>query len=365
MIEGGRLPTGFLNYSVLGWYMGRRLRAFWGLLKAASADWVNDHAQRLGAALSFYTILAISPLFVIVFFLVNLWLNTTSAREQIFDQLRDLIGPQGAQALQTILVNPHQHAQGTVASIIAICTLVITATGLFLELQQDLNLIWGVEARPGQGWRGFIKNRLLSFAMILGIGFLLLVSLIVSAALAVLNKYFSTMIPGAAVLWQVVNILVSLGVITLLFAMIYKVLPDVKIAWREVWVGAVITALLFTAGKFLLGMYLGRSTVASAYGAAGSLVILLLWIYYSAQILFFGAELTQVYACRFGKRMEPADHAQWIGQGKCPVREIETNRTKAKRTRQQSPLPANFECQRQLVRHVSEQVRSWHAWRGR
>jgi membrane protein len=293
------------------------VRAFWGLLREAATSWVNDHAQRLGAALSFYTILAVSPLFVIVFFIVNLWLDTTSAREQIFDQLRDLIGPQGTHALQTILVNPRQQAQGPVAGAIAIGALLITATGLFLELQDDLNLIWGVEKKPGQGMRSFIKNRLLSFAMVIGIGFLLLVSLVVSAALAALNKYFSGMIPGATTFWQVVSVLVSLGVITLLFAMIYKVLPDVKIAWCDVWVGAAITALLFTTGKFLLGMYLGRSAVASAYGAAGSAGIILLWVYYSAQILFFGAELTRVYACRFGKRMEPTEHAQWIGQGKC------------------------------------------------
>lgn len=341
------------------------MRAFWGLLKATATDWINDHAQRLGAALSFYTILAASPLFVIVFFIVNLWLNATSARQQIFDQIGALIGPQGAQALQTILVNPHQQSQGPVASVIALGTLVLTATGLFLELQEDLNLIWGVEEKPGQGVRGFIKNRLLSFAMIIGIGFLLLVSLLVSAALSALNKYFSGFLPGATVLWQMVNILVSFGVITLLFAMIYKVLPDVKIAWREVWVGAAITALLFTVGKFLLGMYLGRSTVASAYGAAGSAVIILLWIYYSAQILFFGAELTQVYACRFGKKLEPADHAQWIGQGKSDTSQIESKSARPKPINRPAPLPANFEHQRRLVQRVADQVRSWHSWHGR
>lgn len=344
--------------------MGRRLRAFWDLLKATGANWMNDHAQRLGAALAFYTILAVSPLFVIVFFIVDLWLNTTSAQAQIFHQISDLIGPKGAQALQTILVNPHQPARGVIASTIAIVTLLITATGLFLELQDDLNLIWGVEAKPGQGLRGFIKNRLLSFAMIVGVGFLLLVSLLVSAALAALNKYFSGMIPVAAVLWQVVNVLVSLGVITLLFAMIYKVLPDVKVAWREVWVGSIITALLFTAGKYMLGMYLGRSAVTSAYGAAGSAVIILLWVYYSAQILFLGAEFTQVYACRFGRKMEPAGHAQWIGQGKCPP---ERARPKVKRRTadQPAPVPADIAHQRRLIRQVSEQVHSWHTWRGR
>lgn len=298
------------------------LRASWSLLKAAATSWVDDRAQRLGAALAFYTILSVSPLFVIVFFIVNLWLSATSAREQIFAQIGDLIGPEGAQALQTILITPKPHT-GVVASAIAIGTLIVTATGLFIELQEDLNIIWGVQTKPGRGWRGFVKTRLLSFAMIVGTGFLLLVSLLVSAALSALNKYFSGRIPTSGVLWQIANVVVSLGVVTLLFAMIYKVLPDVKIAWREVWVGAGLTAVLFTAGKFLLGLYLGRSTVASAYGAAGSAVIILLWVYYSAQILFFGAELTQVYACRFGRRPEPAAHAEWIGKGKCPPKEGE------------------------------------------
>ena len=267
------------------------------LLKAAATAWVNDRAQRMGAALSFYTVLAVSPLFVIVFFIVNLRLSATSARDQIFDQIRDLIGPQGCCCCKNILVSPQLHAQGWVASAFAIGTLLVTVTGLFIELQDDLNLIWGVEAKPYQGIRGFIKNRsTLSFAMLIGTGFLLLVSLVVSAALAAANKYFSGMVPGAAWFWQAVNVVVSVGVTTLLFAMIYKVLPDVKIpAGAKFGSGAVTTALLLLVGKFLLGMYLGRSSVASTYGAAGSAVVILIWVYYAAQILFFGAELTQVF----------------------------------------------------------------------
>ncbi|MDB6022547.1 MAG: Ribonuclease [Pedosphaera sp.] len=204
------------------------------------------------------------------------------------------------------------------ASAIAIVTLLITATGVFMELQDALNLVWGVEENPGLGWRGFIKNRLLSFALIVGIGFLLLVSLLVSAGLEAAGKYFGGLLPGSVGSWRLVNTLVSFGVVTLLFALIFKVLPDVKITWRDVWIGAAITALLFTAGKFLIGMYLGRSTIVSAYGAAGSVVIVLLWVYYSAQILYFGAELTQAYACRFGQRIEPAKNAHWINPAKCP-----------------------------------------------
>ncbi|MDB6021555.1 MAG: Ribonuclease [Pedosphaera sp.] len=295
-----------------------RLKEFWDLLKAAVNAWFADRAQRLGASLAFYTVLALPPLFVIVLFIVSLWVSAASARTEIFTEISALLGDQGAKALESILVNPQQHSNGLVASAIAIGTLLITATGVFMELQDALNLVWGVEEKPGQGWRGFIKNRLLSFALIVGIGFLLLVSLLVNAGLEAADKYFGGLLPGAVGSWRVVNTLVSLGVVTLLFALIFKVLPDAKIAWRDVWVGATITALLFTAGKFLIGMYLGRSTVVSAYGAAGSAIIVLLWVYYSAQILYFGAELTQAYACRFGSRIEPKENAQWINPAKCP-----------------------------------------------
>lgn len=298
-----------------------KAREFWELLKAAVNAWFADRAQKLGASLSFYTILALPPLFVIVLFIVSLWVSAASAQQEIYGQLSALLGDAGAKAVENILTNPQQQTRGVIASAIAIGTLIITATGVFLDLQDSLNLIWGVEEKPGQGLRSFIRNRLLSFAMIVGIGFLLLVSLLLSAGLETMDKYFIGLLPGTIEIWRAINSVVSFGVITLLFALIYKVLPDVKIAWRDVWIGAAITALLFTLGKFLIGMYLGRSSVVSAYGAAGSAIIVLLWVYYSAQILFFGAELTQVYACRFGKRIEPTHNAHWINPAKCPQNE--------------------------------------------
>jgi membrane protein len=194
--------------------------------------------------------------------------------------------------------------------------LIITATGLFIELQDALNTIWRVEAKPGHGVLGFVRIRLLSFAMVVGIGFLLMVSLIVSAALAVATKYIGGFLPSVGIVSEIGSNLVSFAVIMVLFAMIFKVLPDVKIAWRDVWIGAAVTSLLFTAGKFLLGWYLGRSTTITAYGAAGSVVLILLWVYYSAQILFFGAEITKVYATRFGVRPQPSLHAQWVSAPK-------------------------------------------------
>ena len=291
------------------------LKGIWGLLKTAASCWMKDNAPRLGASVSYYTIFALSPLFIICIFIASLWFNKAFVQTQLFDQVGSLLGKRAAQGLQSALSSAVPHAQGWLASIIAIATLILSSTGLFMELQAALNAIWGVEQKPSQGIWGFVRVRLLSFAMIVAIGFLLLVSLIVSAALAAVGKYIAALVPGLDILWMIVNVSVSFLVITVLFAMIFKVLPDVKISWSDVWVGSATTALLFTAGKTLLGLYLGRSSTVSAYGAAGSLVLVLLWVYYSAQILFFGAELTQAYANRYGARLEPKPYAQWVQPG--------------------------------------------------
>ena len=292
-----------------------KLKETWGLLRAAGECWVAHNAARLGAALSYYTIFAISPLFVIIIFIASLWFNKSAVQTALYAQLSDLAGPQGAHAIESALSASAPHNQGLVASVLAIGTLILSATGLFLELQGDLNTIWGVEPKPTGTWSGvwsFVKNRLLSFAMVLGIGFLLLVSLVLSAVVASAAKYLSALTPGLGGMTLVMHDLLSFAVISVLFAMIFKVLPDVKIAWREVWIGAVVTAVLFTGGKVLLGLYLGRSATVSAYGAAGSVILVLLWVYYSSQILFFGAEVTQAYANQFGARLEPKENAQWV-----------------------------------------------------
>jgi len=288
---------------------GRRI---WDLLKAAVNGWTNDNVPRLGAALSFYTVFAISPLFVIIVFLASFWLNKGVVQGALLQEVSSLIGKQGTEAISSLIQTAAPQSQGVLASLIAIVTLLLTSTGLFIELQSDLNTVWGVEQKSGLGIWGFIWDRLLSFAMVLGIGFLLLVSLVLSAGLQAVLKYFGSLVPGQGIIWILLNDLVSFAVITLLFAMIFKVLPDVRIAWKDVWVGAATTAFLFTAGKFLIGLYLGQSATVSAYGAAGSFALLLLWVYYSAQILFFGAELTQAYANRFGARLEPKPNARWI-----------------------------------------------------
>lgn len=228
---------------------------------------------------------------------------------QLVAQLQGLVGPQGGQAIQTIVANAGKHGSGVLATVVGVVTILFGATGVFVQLQNALNRVWSVEAKPGAGLWSFIRTRLISFGMVLGIGFLLLVSLILSATVAAVNTWVTSRMPALEVLAQVLTFLGSFALTTLLFAMIFKVLPDVEIAWRDVWVGAVTTALLFTVGKLLIGLYLAKSSVASTYGAAGSLVILLLWIYYSSQILFLGAEFTEVYASRYGSRIRPSDHA--------------------------------------------------------
>ncbi|HEY8256370.1 MAG TPA: YihY/virulence factor BrkB family protein, partial [Gemmatimonadales bacterium] len=198
---------------------------------------------------------------------------------------------------------------GIFATVVGIVTLFLGATGLFLELQTALNAIWGVKPRPDAGVRDMVRQRVISFGLVIGVGFLLMVSLVVSAALAAIDKYVGRLFPAYLVLGQALNVVVSLGVVTLLFAMIYKTLPDVKLAWRDVWAGAVVTAGLFTVGKYLIGLYLGRSATASAYGAAGSIIVLLLWINYSSQIVLLGAEFTRAWVEGMGSKPQPEAYA--------------------------------------------------------
>ena len=280
------------------------------LVKHTATEWIDQGVSRMGAALAFYTLFAIAPLFIIVLAIAGLWFGEAAARRELFSQVSGLVGSEGGDAIQALISAANRPKTGAWATVIAVVTLFVGATGVFVQLQDALNSIWGVRRAPGRGLRNFIKDRLLSFALIVGIGFLLLVSLVLSAGLSALGKYMGGLLPVQETLWQGINFVVSFGVITLLFAMIFKLLPDVKIAWRDVWIGAMLTALLFNLGKFLLGLYLGRSSVTSAYGAAGSLVIVLLWVYYSAQIIFFGAKFTQLYASQHSSHLEPVPGAE-------------------------------------------------------
>jgi len=266
----------------------------------------------MGAALAFYTIFAIGPLFVIVLAITGFLFGEQVAGREMFSQVSGLVGIEGGEAIQSLVSAARKPRTGAWAELITVATLFVGATGVFVQLQDALNAMWGVRRLPGRGLRYFIRDRLLSFALIVGIGFLLLVSLVLSAGLSSMGKFMVGLLPAHKIVWQGIHFVVSLGVITVLFAMIFKVLPDVKIAWRDVWIGAFITALLFNLGKLLFGLYLGRSRVISGFGAAGSLVIVLLWVYFSAQILFFGAKFTQIYSNRYGSHLEPAERADAV-----------------------------------------------------
>jgi membrane protein len=211
--------------------------------------------------------------------------------------------------VRTIVENAKTPSEGVVSSILGIVVLLFGASGVFGELQGALNTIWEVAPKPGRGIWGTVRDRLFSFAMVMGVAFLLLVSLILSAALAAAGRFFERSLPGGEAVWQIVNFVISFAVVSSLFAVTFKVVPDAKVRWRDVWIGAVVTAFLFSVGKFLIGLYLGKSTVASSYGAAGSIVLLVIWVYYSSLILFLGAEFTQVYAKRFGSRIRPSENA--------------------------------------------------------
>ena len=285
------------------------------ILKKTASDWLEDQAPTLGAALAYYTVFSLAPLLIIAIAIAGLVLGQEAAQGQIFNQLRGLLGEESGKAMQEMVQSASaKPASGVTATLIGVVTLLFGASGVFGQLQTSLNTIWEVQPKPGRGIWGILRDRILSFGFILVVGFLLLVSLLLTAGVALVAEWFGGMFPGMEILTQIVNFVLSLVIITLLFAMIFKFLPDAKIAWHDVWIGAFITALLFTIGKLALGLYLGKSGVESSYGAAGSLIVLLLWVYYSSQILFFGAEFTQVYANRFGSRVAPAENAVAVTQ---------------------------------------------------
>ncbi|RYE91664.1 MAG: YihY/virulence factor BrkB family protein [Myxococcales bacterium] len=285
-------------------------KGLWEMLKATASDWSEDKASRLAAALAFYTLLSLAPLLVIAVSVAGLVFGDDAARGQIAQQIGGLVGPEAGKAIEEVLAHAGDRpTAGIVSTVIGLFVLLFSASGVFGELQDSLNTIWEVEPRPGRGVMGLLRDRFFSFTMVLGVAFLLLVSLVASAGLASLGHGLEQALPGGKTVWQVLNFVLSLGVVTGLFALIYKVIPDAKVAWRDVGIGAFVTALLFTLGKFAIGLYLGHSTVASAYGAAGSVVVITVWVFYSAQILFLGAEFTQVYAQRRGSRIVPTANA--------------------------------------------------------
>jgi membrane protein len=275
-------------------------------VKDAGAKFVDDKGPRLGAALAFYTVLSLSPLLLVAVAIAGLAFGEEAARGEIVEQMRGVVGEEGAAVVQQLVARSAATSGKGLMALVGFVVLFFGASGVFVELQAALNTIWQVPGKKTSGGvLGMIRGRLLSFSLVCGLIFLLLASLVVSALLSGMSDRIAGWMPGMTVLAEVLNFLVTLGILTLLFAMIYQWLPETDLSWSDVWVGAAITAVLFSVGKYLIGLYLGTAAVGSAYGAAGAFVVLLVWIYYSTQILLFGAELTFLYAQRFGSGLNP------------------------------------------------------------
>ena len=295
-------------------------QSLWKFLRDSVVQWIDDNPFQLAAALSYYTLFSLAPLLIIVIAIAGFAFGQEAAQNRIVETLQGLIGQESSVAIQAMIQNAsNKPKSGIVSTVIGVIALLFGAGGVVGQLQSSLNTIWGVTPKPGQGVWGFVRQRFVSFAMVLGIGFLLLVSLAISALASGFTKVMGDVLGATVFLTHALDLAVSFIFVTALFAMIYKYLPDVRIQWRDVWVGAALTAFLFTVGKILIGIYLGTSGVTSTYGAAGSLITVLLWVYYSSLIFFLGAELTQVYARDFGSGVRPANNAQPI----TPAHEME------------------------------------------
>jgi len=281
-----------------------------GIFKQAVVAWWEDNVLQLGAALAFYTLFAIAPVLIVAIAIAGVFFSAEAVNTELVTQMDALIGAVGAEAVQALLEGAGRRQSGWVATTIGTITFLLAATGAFLELQSALNTIWRVKPTPGPYLRAYVLDRLRSFGIVVAIGFLLLVSLVISAGLAALNGWLDRWMPGWPVMWQGLNILVGLVITSSLFTLLYRFLPDVKLEWRDVVTGAIVTAVLFAVGKYLIGLYLAQSAAATSYGAAGSVVLLLIWVFYSSQVLLLGAEFTRIYATARAGKPAPEDFAE-------------------------------------------------------
>src|SRR5437763_9285169 len=299
---------------------GSARKSFFGtalkLVKQTAQEWLQDKAPQLGAALAYYTVFSLAPLILVLLAIVGVLFrdDPAGARDKITQQMSYFLDPSAVQVVQNIAQKASQPDKSTIATIIGVALALFGASGVFGQLQDALNTIWGVRAKPGLGIWGFLRARFLSFAMVAGICFSLLVSLAIEALLKGFSHYLQSVLPGGIAIAVTVYLIFDFAVVVLLFAMIFKFLPDAQIRWRDVWIGAIMTAIFFGLGKWLLGFYLGSGAAGSAYGAASSLITLLLWVYYSSQILLFGAEFTQVYADRASRGVKPDEYAVRVEQ---------------------------------------------------
>jgi membrane protein len=293
----------------------RFLKEFWKVILATFTGFINDNGLKLSASLAYYTVFSIAPLIILVISLSSLILQHHSVNDTIYVQIQQYVGAQAATQLQDIIKNLQLSGKTGVALVSGVAILLLGASSMFVEIQDSLNIIWRVKAKPKKGWLKLIQNRFLSFSLIISLGFLLLVSLIVNLAVKALSTRLEHFMPGLTVtLFDLINLGVTLLVIAVLFGIVFKFLPDVKIKWKDVRAGAIFTALLFMLGQYLIGLYIQYTAQGSAYGAAGSIIVILVWIYYTSAILFIGAEFTQVYAEAVGSSIEPAEYAVHIMQ---------------------------------------------------
>jgi membrane protein len=310
----------------------RRIRSIIGLWKDSFKGFAENKIPKLGASLAYYTVFSLGPLLIVIIFLCSLFLGREAVEGAVYEQVKGFVGDDSARQIENIIRNASVTGKGPVAAIVGIFTLLVGATTIFGEIQDSVNQIWGIKAKPKKNWLHLIKNRLLSFGIIGSLGFLLLVSLAVSTLLDVLDNKLRSILPDMTfIIFYVINLLITLGITTLLFAVIFKVLPDAQIRWKEVWPGALVTALLFMAGKFAISFYISKASIGDTYGAAGSLVVLLVWVYYSAFILYFGAVFTKTYAIKQGRPILPDDYAVAIkkvevNNGKAPVEKLHSEK---------------------------------------
>ena len=283
------------------------------MLKKAGASFIEDNGMKLSASLSYYTVFSLCPILIIIMSLAGVVFGKDAVQGRIYDQISGLVGSEAAIQVQEIIINIEKSQHGTVGAIVGFVLLIFGATGVFTEIQDSINYIWSVKAKPKKGWLKYLSNRAISFSLLVGIGFVLLVALVINALMDILNDRLEKILPSYSVyLFYFLSLLLILVIISLLFTIIYKVLPDAIIAWKDAMVGAVFTTVLFLIGKFLIGYYLGNSNIGLTYGTAASIVIILVWVYYSSIILYFGAEFTRMYAIHIGKGIRPNETAVFI-----------------------------------------------------
>lgn len=319
-------------------------RSFFGLVKETFKDWTQDKASRLGAALAYYTIFSIGPMLVVAISIAGLVFGEAAAKGQITGTLGSVLGPDSATFIEGLVKSASKPAEGTISAAVGLGTLLLGAMGIFGQLKDSLNTIFEVETLPGGGILTAVTRNVLSFGMVLGVGFLLLASLLVNALLSTLGPFLRDTLPGGALLWNAVNFGVTLVVIGVMFGLIFKVLPDVRVGWKEVLLGGFVTAVLFMLGQLALGFYLSFANVGSAFGAAASLVIILVWIYYSAQILFLGAEFTQAYANGYGSGLSPKPHARFVTEEAMAQQGLKSKQPRKQEARAQAREPRGLKA---------------------